>query len=103
MGARNRVRIELSYRPARLHRQAELIPWNRFLGSLKVKNSGLYSVVPKVDPDFVQQDSDKVFCDQKLTEKRSVKNSSKYLDLKKTRSQAVGDSVPDRNTSLLNI
>jgi hypothetical protein len=37
MGARNRIGIGLSYRPARLHRLAELIPWNRFLGSLKVK------------------------------------------------------------------
>jgi hypothetical protein len=36
MGARNRVGIGLSYRPDRLHRLAELIPWNRFLGSLKV-------------------------------------------------------------------
>ncbi len=36
MGARNRVGIGLSYRPARLHSLAELIPWNRFLGSLKV-------------------------------------------------------------------
>ncbi len=36
MGAGNRVRIGLSYRPARLHRLAELIPWNRFLGSLNV-------------------------------------------------------------------
>jgi hypothetical protein len=25
----------LTYRPARLHRLAEFIPWNRFLGSLK--------------------------------------------------------------------
>jgi hypothetical protein len=40
MGARNRVGIGLSYRPARLHRLEELIPWNRFLGSLKVKSSG---------------------------------------------------------------
>ncbi len=39
MGSRNRVGIELSYRPARLHRLAELIPWNGFLGSLKFKNS----------------------------------------------------------------
>jgi hypothetical protein len=30
------VGIGLSYRPARLHRLAELIPWNRFLSSLKV-------------------------------------------------------------------
>ncbi len=36
MGARNRVGIGLSYRPTRIHRQAKLIPWNRFLGSLKV-------------------------------------------------------------------
>jgi hypothetical protein len=37
-GARNRVEIGLSYRPARLHTHslAELVPWNRFLGSLKV-------------------------------------------------------------------
>ena len=35
-GTRNRVEIVLSYRPARLHSLAELIPWNRFLGSLKV-------------------------------------------------------------------
>jgi hypothetical protein len=31
MGARDRTGIELSYRPARLHRMAESISWNRFL------------------------------------------------------------------------
>jgi hypothetical protein len=36
IGARNRVGVGLSYRPARLQRLAELILWNRFLGSLKV-------------------------------------------------------------------
>jgi hypothetical protein len=36
MGARNRVGIELSYRSARLHRLAEFIPWNRFLGSIQL-------------------------------------------------------------------
>jgi hypothetical protein len=36
MGARNRVGIGLSYRPTRLHRLAELITWNQFLGSFKV-------------------------------------------------------------------
>ncbi len=30
----------MSYRPARQHSLAELVPWNRFLGSLKVYNSG---------------------------------------------------------------
>ncbi len=33
MGAKNRVGIGLSYRPERLHRLAESILWNRFLGS----------------------------------------------------------------------
>ncbi len=28
MGSRNRVGIGLSYRPARLHRLAEFVPWN---------------------------------------------------------------------------
>ncbi len=41
MGARNRIGIGLSYRPAWLHRLAELIPQNRFLCSLKVKKFGL--------------------------------------------------------------
>jgi hypothetical protein len=36
VGARNRVGIGFSCRPTRLHRLDELIPWNRFLGSLKV-------------------------------------------------------------------
>jgi hypothetical protein len=36
MGARNRVRIGLPYQPAWLQSLAELVPWNRFLGSLKV-------------------------------------------------------------------
>ncbi len=36
MGAKNRVGIGLLYRPASLHSLAESIPWNRFLGSLKV-------------------------------------------------------------------
>ncbi len=30
----------MSYRPVRLHRLAESIPWNRFLGSLKVYKFG---------------------------------------------------------------
>ncbi len=36
MGARNRVGTGLLYRPARLHRLAEFIPWNRCLGSINV-------------------------------------------------------------------
>jgi hypothetical protein len=34
--ARNQVGRGLSYQPARLDRLAESIPWNQFLGSLKV-------------------------------------------------------------------
>jgi hypothetical protein len=36
MVARKLVGTGLSYRPARRHRLAELVPWNRILGSLKV-------------------------------------------------------------------
>ncbi len=36
MGARNRGGIGLSYRPARLHRLAEFIPWNQFRGSINI-------------------------------------------------------------------
>jgi hypothetical protein len=46
MGARNRVVIGLSYRPARLHRLAEFIPWNRFLGSIIVYKNGLRTAPP---------------------------------------------------------
>ncbi len=46
MRASNRVGIGLSYRPARLHRLAEVIPWNRFLGSIKVKQIRAQGAVP---------------------------------------------------------
>jgi hypothetical protein len=36
MESRNRLGIGLSYRPGRLFSLAELVHWNRFLGSLKV-------------------------------------------------------------------
>jgi hypothetical protein len=36
MGARNPLGIGLSYRPARLHSLAKLVPRNRYLGSIKV-------------------------------------------------------------------
>jgi hypothetical protein len=36
MGVRNQGGIGLSYRDVRLHRLAEFIPWNRFLGSINV-------------------------------------------------------------------
>ncbi len=38
MGARNRVGIGLSYQPARLQSLVELIHWNQFLGTLKLKS-----------------------------------------------------------------
>ncbi len=37
MGARHRVGIGLLYRPTRLHRLAEFIPWNRFRGPIHVQ------------------------------------------------------------------
>ncbi len=42
MGARNRARIGLLYRPTRLHRLAEFIHWSQFLGSINVKKYGLW-------------------------------------------------------------
>jgi hypothetical protein len=36
MGARHKGGKGLSYRPAWLHRLAEFIPWNRFLGPINL-------------------------------------------------------------------
>jgi hypothetical protein len=41
MGARNQAGVGLSYRPARLHRLVDFIPWSQFLGSINVKKCGL--------------------------------------------------------------
>ncbi len=41
LGAGNRAGIGMSYRPARLRRLAESIPWNSSLGSLNVYKFGL--------------------------------------------------------------
>ncbi len=46
MVARNRVGIGLSYRPARLHRLAEIIPCGRFLGFINVLKYGLRTLTP---------------------------------------------------------
>jgi hypothetical protein len=51
MGARNRVGIGLSYRPARLHRLTELVPWNRLL-KIRVLDSIVYFVMRKLAPSF---------------------------------------------------
>jgi hypothetical protein len=60
MGARNRLGIGLSYQHARLHSLAELVHWNRLLGSFKVKKFGLWlhfnptkTTFPNTDPLFV--------------------------------------------------
>ncbi len=45
MGARHRVGIGLLYRPARQHRLAEFIPWNRFRGPIHVQKYQLRSIV----------------------------------------------------------
>jgi hypothetical protein len=48
MGARNRGGIGLSYRPARLHRLAEFISWNRFLGSINVYGLRLHRLAESI-------------------------------------------------------
>ncbi len=45
MGARNRGGIGLSYRPARLHRLVEFIPWNQFRGPINIEKYGLWSQI----------------------------------------------------------
>jgi hypothetical protein len=45
MGARNRGGIGLSYRPARLHRLAEFIPWNQFRGPINISKYGLRGTI----------------------------------------------------------
>jgi hypothetical protein len=47
MGARNRGGRGLLYRPARLHRLAEFIPWNRFRGPIHVQKYQLRVVLPR--------------------------------------------------------
>ncbi len=49
---RLRVGRGLSYRPARLHRLLELIPWHRFLCSLKVKKFGLWCNLLECSKNF---------------------------------------------------
>jgi hypothetical protein len=44
MGARHGVRIGLLYRPAKLHRLAEFIPWNQFRGPIHVQKYQLRTV-----------------------------------------------------------
>jgi hypothetical protein len=41
MGARHRGGIGFSYRPARLHRLAEFIPWNQCRGPINIYKYGL--------------------------------------------------------------
>jgi hypothetical protein len=41
MGARHRGGIGFSYRPARLHRLAEFIPWHQFRGPIHIYKYGL--------------------------------------------------------------
>ncbi len=59
MGAGNRAGAGLSYWPTRLHRLAELIPWNRFRGLLKSLKIGIDSFlqVQVSNGDAVLEDS----------------------------------------------
>jgi hypothetical protein len=49
-GTRNRLGIGLSYRSARLHRLEQSIPWNRFLDSLKYKNTNSELIEELIGP-----------------------------------------------------
>jgi hypothetical protein len=60
--ARNRVGIGLSYRPARLHSLAEMVPWNRFLDSIKIKITGS-ALSGKLPPGGYKEMSS-IFADQ---------------------------------------
>jgi hypothetical protein len=51
MGARNRLGVGLPYQPGRLHSLVELVPWNRFLGSLKVQKFGICTL--RLNPAIV--------------------------------------------------
>ncbi len=52
-GARNRVGIGLSYRPARLHRLAESILWKRFLKSLKIPSQEKGIIAASLGPPLI--------------------------------------------------
>ncbi len=52
-GLRNRVGLGLSYRPVRLYRLAESIPWNPFLDSLKVQKFRALNKMKKVLDPFL--------------------------------------------------
>jgi hypothetical protein len=54
MGARNRGGRGLSYRPARLHRLAEFIPWNRYRAPYTFKNTGSWRNFPDVEPTWAK-------------------------------------------------
>jgi hypothetical protein len=70
MRARNQVGIGIgfSYRPARLHSLAELVPWNRILSSLKVKKFGLLADGPFIT--VFDQVMDVLFRDRNNEEKK---------------------------------
>ncbi len=95
-GARNRIGIGLSYRPAKLNRLAELIPWNRFLGSLKVKKFELVCFLPNIPVN--PYSSILLLCKE-----REVAGSSLWLDSRGVRwSRAVGQRSPTLDTCSIN-
>ncbi len=59
---------DLTCRPTRLHRLAELIPWNRFLGSLNVYKFGLCFIKLRLalcKPRFSRKGLFEKFCSKK--------------------------------------
>jgi hypothetical protein len=49
MGARHRGGIGFSYRPARLHRLVEFIPWHQFRGPIHISKYGLSNRFQGID------------------------------------------------------
>jgi hypothetical protein len=60
MGARQRGGIGFSYRPAKLYRLAEFIPWNQFWGPITFKSTGSVHTVCG-GGRLVTQQADKLF------------------------------------------
>jgi hypothetical protein len=76
MGARHRIGIGLSYRPARLHRLAKFIPWNRFLGSINVLKYGLCILIHTGREE--RENTNMTQCTQEIGYFQSI-NSDKHL------------------------
>ncbi len=100
MGARNWVGIELSYRPVRLNRLAELIPWNRFLGSWNVYKYGLWGGVTP-SPLYHLSAVATVLVPNLASHYVSLDHGWKWSEDKPTRGFPLGRELADFPTALI--